>query len=89
VSGAAIGADFSKFAAAPAEAVCAHCGLPAAAGLRFCCPGCAAAFETIQGLGLGAYYAQRVLDRAARPLRPDASERWDLARCITTDASGR
>ena len=36
------------------------------AGRRFCCPGCAAAFETIQGLGLGRYYRQRVLDPAAR-----------------------
>ena len=28
-----------------------HCGEPAPAGRRFCCPGCAAAFETIQTLG--------------------------------------
>ena len=41
------------------------------AGRRFCCPGCEAAYETIQGLGLGSYYAQRVLDPAARPPRPE------------------
>ena len=37
--------------------MCAHCGLPTPPGRRFCCPGCAAAFETIQALGLGRYYA--------------------------------
>ena len=58
---------------------CAHCGLTAPAGRRFCCPGCAAAFETIQALGLGRYYEQRLLDPAVRPPRPEAGERWDLA----------
>jgi hypothetical protein len=86
VSGAAVGALFVDVAASPAAATCAHSGLPAPAGRRFCCPGCSAAFETIQGMGLGSYYAQRVLDRAARPLRPDATERWDLARYVGTDA---
>jgi len=65
-----------------------HCGLPAPAGRRFCCPGCAAAFETIQGLGLGSYYRERVLDPAARAPRPESAERWDLGRCITTAPDG-
>ncbi len=69
-------------------AVCVHCGLPAPRGRRFCCPGCAVAFETIQGLGLGSYYRQRVLDPAARAPRPDAEQRWDLGRCIVTAADG-
>ncbi|MDE2574160.1 MAG: cadmium-translocating P-type ATPase [Rhodospirillales bacterium] len=71
------------------EAICAHCGLPAPAARRFCCPGCAAAFETIQGLGLGRYYTQRVLDPAGRPPRPDIAERWDLSRYVTSDSTGR
>ena len=73
--------------ATPAAALdaCAHCGQPASAGRRFCCPGCAAAFETIQGLGLGSYYAQRLLDPAARAPRPEATERGDLSRSITTE----
>ena len=71
-----------------AEVACAHCGLPAPPGRRFCCPGCAAAFETIQGLGLGSYYRQRVLDPAARPPRPESADRWDLGRCVTTAADG-
>ena len=67
---------------------CVHCGLPAPAGRRFCCPGCAAAFETIQGLGLGRYYEQRVLDPAAARPAPGVAERWDLARHIATHPDG-
>jgi Cu2+-exporting ATPase len=55
---------------------------------RFCCAGCEAAFATIQGLGLGSYYRQRVLDPAGRPPRPEPGERWDLARYIETGADG-
>ncbi len=71
-----------------AAAACVHCGLSAPAGRRFCCPGCAAAFETIQGLGLGSYYRSRVLDASSRPPRPDGADRWDLGRCVCIDANG-
>ncbi len=71
-----------------ADSACVHCGEPAPAGRRFCCPGCAAAFETIQALGLGRYYAQRILDPALRAPRPEAAERWDLARYVTTRTDG-
>jgi Cu2+-exporting ATPase len=70
------------------DAACAHCGLPTPAGRRFCCSGCAAAFETIQGLGLGRYYQQRLLDPALRAPRPEAAEGWDLSRSIATLANG-
>ncbi|WP_207480833.1 heavy metal translocating P-type ATPase [Arenibaculum pallidiluteum] len=66
---------------------CLHCGQPvgeaagaaarpdAAAGDpsggSFCCAGCAAAYEMLQGLGLGTYYERRSLDPEARPPRPD------------------
>ena len=66
---------------------CQHCGQPSGAA-RFCCAGCEAAFETIQGLGLGNYYRQRVLNPANRAPRPEASERWDLTRYIDTAADG-
>src|SRR5215472_12725375 len=59
-------------------AACLHCNQPNPPGRRFCCPGCAAAFETIQALGLGRYYAQRVLDPTLRAPRPEPAERWDL-----------
>jgi Cu2+-exporting ATPase len=84
----AITADTPIPAAAASEAVCAHCGLPAPARRRFCCPGCAAAFETIQGLGLGRYYQQRLLDPAMRAPRPDAGERWDLDRAVVVNPDG-
>jgi Cu2+-exporting ATPase len=74
--------------AAAADAVCAHCGLPAPAGKRFCCPGCAAAFATIEGLGLGRYYLSRVLDPAQRAPRPDVVLRGDLARHVVTHPDG-
>ena len=65
---------------------CLHCGLPA--NSRFCCAGCEAAYQTIQALGLGRYYEQRLLDPALRAPRPEAAERWDLARHIETLPDG-
>ncbi|GIK98132.1 MAG: copper-translocating P-type ATPase [Alphaproteobacteria bacterium] len=50
---------------------CAHCGEPVAGGGRFCCPGCAAAYATISGLGLQQYYDRRSIDPTARPLKPE------------------
>ena len=80
----------STSAAAPASAptTCLHCNLPVARGRRFCCPGCAAAYETIQTLGLGRYYAQRILDPTLRALRPEPAERRDLSRFIATRSDG-
>jgi Cu2+-exporting ATPase len=74
-------------AASPAGS-CLHCHLPTAAGRQFCCPGCAAAYETIQALGLGRYYAQRVLDPALRVLRPEVAEARDVARYVATRTDG-
>jgi Cu2+-exporting ATPase len=68
--------------------VCAHCGLPTALGRQFCCPGCAAANDIIQSLGLGSYYRQRLLAVGARALRPEPAERWDLARHIVAKPDG-
>ena len=65
---------------------CQHCNLPTAPGRRFCCPGCAAAYETIQALGLGRYYASRILDPAVRAPRPDLVEHRDLSRHVATRA---
>ena len=67
---------------------CLHCNLPTAPGRRFCCPGCAAAYEIIQTLGLGHYYAQRVLDPSLRAPRPEPAERWDLSRYVSTRGDG-
>ncbi len=78
----------SESLAPSAEAVCAHCGLAAPADQRFCCPGCAAAFDTIRAMGLDSYYAQRLLDPAVRPPRPDGEVRQGLARLATTGADG-
>ncbi len=67
---------------------CVHCHQPTAPGHRFCCPGCAVAYETIQSLGLGRYYAQRVLDPGLRALRPEPSEERDLSRFIISVPDG-
>ncbi|HQT78231.1 MAG TPA: heavy metal translocating P-type ATPase metal-binding domain-containing protein [Rhodopila sp.] len=75
-------------AADTAAAVCGHCGQPAPAGRDFCCAGCAAAHDIIQGLGLGRYYRQRLLDAGARALRPEPAERADLCRRVVTKADG-
>lgn len=70
-----------------AATACAHCGLPAG-GRRFCCVGCQAAFQTIEALGLGSYYRQRLLDPAMPPPRPEPAEPRDLARYATVGADG-
>jgi Cu2+-exporting ATPase len=66
---------------------CLHCGLPSH-GDTFCCSGCEAAFEVINGLGLGGYYLRRLLDPAARALKPEPEARADLERHIATAADG-
>ncbi len=71
--------------AAPFAATCRHCGLSAPAGRDFCCPGCEAAFQTIEGLGLGRYYAQRVLDAGARAPRPVEEAPRDFDRFIVAE----
>ncbi len=88
MSSAAIVADVRADASAPAQTVCAHCGQLAPSGERFCCAGCAAAFVAIQQLGLGRYYAQRILDPRLRAPRPDAEPHQDVARNAATHADG-
>ena len=70
------------------KGTCAHCGQPAASGQRFCCPGCSVAFETIERLGLGRYYRQRLLDPATRAPRPEVNCDVDLSRYIVANADG-
>lgn len=71
-----------------AQRLCGHCGLPAPNGRKFCCPGCSAANDIIQGLGLGRYYSQRLLDAGTRALRPEPADRWDLTRHIVAKPDG-
>jgi Cu2+-exporting ATPase len=63
-------------AAPRVETTCLHCGekVPDSApgNSRFCCPGCAAAYATVAGLGLEQYYARRCIDPTARKLRPES-----------------
>ncbi len=69
---------------------CRHCGQPLKLGTgdRFCCVGCATAFDLIHGLGLGRYYAQRTLDPAARAPRPEPTVRFELGRHVRAGSDG-
>ena len=67
--------------------LCPHCGQPSFNG-RFCCPGCEAAYDIIQTMGLGGYYARRLLDPTQRALKPDPEAAADLTRHITTAPDG-
>ncbi|MBM3556251.1 MAG: copper-translocating P-type ATPase, partial [Alphaproteobacteria bacterium] len=73
-----------------ASTACAHCGGALAVGEsgRFCCAGCAAAHETIRGLGLGAYYQRRAVDPAIRALRPEG-ETADYTPFVRAEGGGR
>jgi Cu2+-exporting ATPase len=69
------------------DTACYHCGLPSF-GERFCCPGCHAAYDIINGLGLGGYYARRLFDPAQRAPKPEQADRADLVRRVATAADG-
>ncbi|MBS0520501.1 MAG: cadmium-translocating P-type ATPase [Proteobacteria bacterium] len=55
---------------APPRRVCAHCGerLRGQGDSLFCCAGCAAAHEIIDGAGLGSFYRRLEETRAHRPI---------------------
>jgi P-type Cu2+ transporter len=82
-------------AAEPAETepgLCRHCGQPLGSrsvGGGFCCSGCAAAFDLVQGLGLERYYDRRCVDPDARPTRPDdAAGSVDCSAHVRRDPDG-
>jgi Cu2+-exporting ATPase len=70
-------------------AVCRHCGssLDVDRTDGFCCAGCAAAYEIIQGLGLDRFYAQREIDPTVRPLKPDDELSFDFGPYIVSDGA--
>lgn len=78
---------------APADATtvvaagCRHCGSALGAGDKdgFCCAGCAAAYAIIEGMGFDQFYARRVIDPEARPLKPDGEATFDLSSYATGD----
>jgi len=88
ISARASPAAIAEAPPAPAILRCAHCGtaLPADARDEFCCRGCAAARAIIDGLGLNAFYARRVLDPRVPPLKPEADGGIDYARHVEIDA---
>jgi Cu2+-exporting ATPase len=67
--------------------LCPHCNEPSP-GSAFCCPGCAAAYKTINTLGLGGYYARRLLAASGRPLQPEPTHHINPARHIVTEPDG-
>ncbi len=71
------------------DGCCIHCGSALGTGSEgaYCCAGCAAAHAMIEGLGLDAFYARRVLDPKLRPLKPDEeAAEIGYANYVATDA---
>jgi Cu2+-exporting ATPase len=68
---------------------CQHCGAEIPAGFTggFCCRGCEGAFTLLQGLGLEQYYRRRLIDPAARSLKPDddAAQLHDFSAHVAVD----
>ena len=90
-------------ASSPQGAVCIHCGEPVLGSARdaghargepaadgpFCCSGCRAAYQMIQGLGLDSYYQRRCLDPDQPTLRPeDENTRFDFRTFTAVDTDG-
>jgi len=80
----------SSVASPSAAAVCAHCGEPVPQGgdARFCCAGCAAAFEIIRELGLEKFYVRLARSARQRALRPEDDSAVDYAAFARTDSRG-
>ncbi|MDK9721391.1 MAG: heavy metal translocating P-type ATPase metal-binding domain-containing protein [Rhodospirillales bacterium] len=59
-------------------ASCRHCGQDLIPGKeiggQYCCAGCQAAHDLVEGLGLDQYYQRRSLDPAQRPLVPEEDD---------------
>jgi len=74
----------------PSTTACAHCGgaLADVSG-RFCCTGCEAAHDVIDGMGLGQFYRRRLATRDGRPLKPEAGPMADFTAYVKTDPHGR
>ncbi len=75
------------------DGACQHCGEPvpdgSAGGTKFCCAGCRAAYELIQGLGLESYYQRRCLDPDQPTLKPEQDDaRFDFQAYTATDETG-
>ena len=73
---------------------CLHCGEPvppsSTGGESFCCGGCRAAYEMIQGMGLDSYYQRRCLDPDQPILRPDEMDaRFDFEAYTQTDENSQ
>ena len=75
---------------ASAATACAHCGSPLGpADERYCCSGCEAAHNLIQGLGLEQFYRRRLTTASSRPLKPDSEPAPDFAAYVRSDERGR
>jgi len=75
------------------QSTCLHCGetVPpgSTGGAQFCCSGCRAAYEMIQGMGLDSYYQRRCLDPDQPTLRPDDDDtRFDFQAYTVVDDNG-
>src|SRR6185369_4114566 len=74
-----------------ASKLCRHCGAvlaPMQSG-EYCCSGCHAAHDLIEGLGLDLYYRRRVLDPKLRAPRPEPVELGNrFAPFVSSDAKG-
>jgi len=68
---------------------CKHCGLPISEevpdGAEFCCSGCQAAYQLLNGLGLETYYDRKVTDPNIRPLKPE-EQAVDLSAEVHSEA---
>ena len=70
-------------------AACLHCGDIVQDSVRFCCRGCAGAFELIKNLGLGRYYERRAQAGITKGVQPEeALVAADPSAWVVTDGKG-
>ncbi|MFT5702919.1 MAG: Cu2+-exporting ATPase [Rickettsiales bacterium] len=59
---------------------CLHCNLPTSnLQEKFCCNGCATAYQIINNLGFQNYYKTRLLDSKTKALRPEENQQIEIS----------
>jgi P-type Cu2+ transporter len=62
------------------KSYCQHCGLENENEQeKFCCNGCAAAYQIINNLGLANYYQSRLLNSETKSLKPEENQEIDIS----------
>ena len=67
---------------------CLHCHEPTKKNEKFCCPGCATAYQIINKQGLSNYYQARALDSNKPSLKPEEHNHFEINDFVIENEAG-